>query len=355
MYSIEQVGGMLSKGEAALVLSPQNRRYLTGFPSSAGCVLVTSEKSYFLTDFRYMEAASLRIRHMECIEYKRMSESINQLLGKHDIKRIYIESDYMTIDNLSMWQKSLPNQTIITEPKLNYTLQEMRAIKSHDELDKIRQAQQLTEYGFDYILDFIKPGKTEREIALELEFAIRKQGADGASFDFIVVSGVNSSMPHGVPTDKPVENGDFVTMDFGAIVDGWHSDMTRTVAVGSVSEEQKKVYDLVLNAQLTALSVLKAGITGQEADSAARDLIDKAGYGHFFGHGTGHGVGLDIHEDPRLSTNASDVFLKSGMVVTVEPGIYLPGKFGVRIEDMAVITQNGYENLTNAAKELIII
>ena len=211
----------------------------------------------------------------------------------------------------------------------------------------------LTEDGFAHILDYIRPGRTERDVALELEFYIRRQGAEAAAFDFIVVSGANTSLPHGVPTEKPIGSGEFVTMDFGAVVEGYHSDMTRTVAVGAVSEEQERVYDIVLQAQLAALSVLKPGLPCLKGDAAARDVIAAAGFGDCFGHGTGHGVGVEIHEQPRLSPSARGQELQAGNVVTVEPGIYIEGKFGVRIEDMAAITESGCENLTKSPKTLI--
>ena len=203
-------------------------------------------------------------------------------------------------------------------------------------------------------MTFIKPGVTEKQIALELDFYMLSHGAEAVSFETIAVTGAKSSMPHGVPDETVVKNGDFITMDFGAVCKGYHSDMTRTVAVGEVTEEQKTVYETVLKAQKNALSVLKKGLPCSEADKAARDIIDNAGYGDYFGHSTGHGVGVEIHENPTLAPKSTDI-LEIGDVVTVEPGIYLPGKFGVRIEDMALITENGYENLTSSPKELIIL
>ena len=223
-----------------------------------------------------------------------------------------------------------------------------------DEVECIKKAQAIAEEAFEYILTFIKPGVTEKQIALELDFYMLSHGAEALSFETIAVTGKKTSMPHGVPDDTVVESGDFITMDFGAVYKGYHSDMTRTVAVGSVSDEQRKIYENVLQAQKSALSLLRAGEACQKADAAARDIISNAGYGKFFGHGTGHGVGVEIHEEPNLSPNYESP-LKVGNVVTVEPGIYLPGKFGVRIEDMALITEDGYENLTKTPKELIVI
>ena len=230
----------------------------------------------------------------------------------------------------------------------------LRMIKSADEIALMKSAQEIAERAFTHILDFIKPGVTEREVSLELDYFMLRSGAEALSFETIAVSGVNSSMPHGVPSDKKIENGDFVTMDYGAVCGGYHSDMTRTVAVGNVSAEQKKVYDTVLKAQLAALEAMRPGVRCADADRAARDVIEAAGYGEFFGHGTGHGVGIEIHEEPRVSPTAVDI-LETGNVVTDEPGIYLPGQFGVRIEDMVLITENGFENLTKAPKELIVL
>lgn len=341
-------------GSAALVTSPHNRRYLTGFPSSDGCVLILPDAAYFLTDFRYIEAARRQIRSMECLCYQRLTDTLRELMEKHGIRRLLVEAGQMTLRERRKLRESL-SADVEDGEELDDWLEALRLIKSPDELRRIREAQALTAYGFEKILDYIRPGRTEREIALELEFLIRRQGAEGIAFDFIVVSGANSSLPHGVPSDKAVEPGDFVTMDFGAVVDGWHSDMTRTVAVGRVGEKQRAVYNTVLRAQQAALAVLRAGLPCVEGDAAARRIIEAAGYGGCFGHSTGHGVGVEIHEAPRLSPGAAGESLAAGSVVTVEPGIYIPGEFGVRIEDMAFITPDGCENLTGCPKELMVL
>jgi Xaa-Pro aminopeptidase len=230
----------------------------------------------------------------------------------------------------------------------------LRSIKTENEVESIVKAQRIAEDAFNHILKFIKVGVTEKEIALELDFYMLRNGGEGLSFETIAVSGKNSSMPHGVPCDKKVENGDFITMDFGTIINGYHSDMTRTVAVGFATDEMKNVYDAVLKAQKNCLDNIKAGISCKDGDMFARSVINDSGYGKYFTHSTGHGVGVEIHEFPNLSP-ASDSILQVGNIVTVEPGIYIPGKFGVRIEDMALITENGCRNLTNAPKELIIL
>ena len=275
-------------------------------------------------------------------------------MEKHGVRRLLVEAGQMTLRERRKLRETLSGD-VEDGDELDDWLEALRLIKSPDELRRIREAQALTAYGFEKILDYIRPGRTEREIALELEFLIRRQGAEGIAFDFIVVSGANSSLPHGVPSDKAVEPGDFVTMDFGAVVDGWHSDMTRTVAVGRVGEKQRAVYNTVLRAQQAALAVLRAGLPCVEGDAAARRIIEAAGYGGCFGHSTGHGVGVEIHEAPRLSPGAAGERLAAGSVVTVEPGIYIPGEFGVRIEDMAFITPDGCENLTGCPKELMVL
>ncbi|MGN0468928.1 MAG: M24 family metallopeptidase, partial [Acutalibacteraceae bacterium] len=210
------------------------------------------------------------------------------------------------------------------------------------------------EKAFDHILGFIKPGITEREISLELDYTMLRSGADALSFETIAVSGANGSMPHGVPGEKKIEKGDFITMDFGAVVEGYHSDMTRTVAVSSVSDKQAEIYAIVLKAQEAGLAAIKNGVSCKEVDEQARNVIKSYGYGEYFGHGFGHGVGIEIHEYPNESPKSKAV-LKSGNVVTAEPGIYLPGQFGVRIEDMVLVTDDGYYNFTKCKKELIIL
>lgn len=341
---------------AALIITPENRRYFTEFPSSDGFLLITRTGSIFYTDSRYIEAAANKIRCCDVCEGKDVFRQIKEYLQERNISSIALEASGITVAQFSRLQvnENLKTFELICDNSLDTAISIFRQVKTKTEVQKIKEAQRITEKAFEHILDFIKVGKTEKDIQLELDFFMLRNGAEALSFDTIAVSGVNSSMPHGVPSDKPIENGDFITMDFGAVVDGYHSDMTRTVAVGFVSDEQRKVYDTVLSAQKNALSVLKSGISCFEADKAARDIIADSGYGDYFGHGTGHGVGIEIHELPNLSPKSS-MTLKTGNIVTVEPGIYIPRKFGVRIEDMAFITDSGCENLTNAEKSLIIL
>jgi Xaa-Pro aminopeptidase len=233
-------------------------------------------------------------------------------------------------------------------------IEELRRVKSEDEIALIAKAEAISDEAFSHVIKLIKPGMTELEIAMELEFQMRRAGASGVSFDTIVASGKRSSMPHGVATDKKVEIGDFITMDYGCIYQGYCSDITRTIALGQVDEKQETVYNLVRKAQEEALAAIKAGVTGKEVHMAAQNVFQDAGYGAFFGHGLGHSVGLEIHEEPRFSPKAEDV-MQENMVITVEPGLYLPNWGGVRIEDLVVIKKDGYINLTHSPKELIIL
>lgn len=340
--------------DGVMITSEENRRYFTAFPSTAGVLLVSRCGSVFLTDSRYVEAAGKKITCCPVRETKNLKKELPDLMREFKINRLGIEAQRVTVSEYTRYCEMLNDVEIVADGSVDKAINSLRMVKSADEIASIKKAQAITEQAFDHILKFIKPGVTEREISLELDYFMLKNGAEALSFETIAVSGINSSMPHGVPSDKKIENGDFITMDYGAVCDGYHSDMTRTVAVGAVSDEQKKVYDTVLKAQLAALDVMRPGVRCSDADKAARDVIASAGYGAFFGHGTGHGVGIEIHEEPRVSPSAEDI-LEAGNVVTDEPGIYLPGCFGVRIEDMVLITEDGMENLTSSPKELIVI
>lgn len=338
-------------GRAVLILSEQNRRYFTSFPSSFGILLVTKDDAVFLTDSRYIEAAENKIKFCRVIESKNLREQIPALCSEMGITSVLAES-CITVAELSSMRKLFKPLRISTAGT-DKIISSCREIKTEHEVNQIIAAQRIAELAFEHILPFIKPGVSERDISLELDYFMLKNGAEALSFETIAVSGKKSSMPHGVPDDKKIEKGDFVTMDYGAVVNGYHSDMTRTVAVGKVSEKQKLVYDTVLKAQLAALDVIKAGVLLKDGDLAARSVIEEAGFGDYFRHSTGHGVGVEIHESPNLSPKA-DGKLKAGNIVTVEPGIYLPDEFGVRIEDMVYVTENGCVNLTKTPKDLII-
>ena len=322
--------------------------------SSAGMLLIFKECAYLIIDFRYIEKARNTVKNCTVMEQENLTEQINSLMKKHNAKSLAVESMDMTLSRMSFLEKKFPDIEFIKSDELSNNIYDMRTIKSTEEIEKIHKAQEIAEKAFDEILGFIRPGVTEREIALKLDNCMLENGAEGLSFETIALAGANTSMPHGVPGNYKVKNGDFVLMDFGAVYDGYHSDMTRTVCVGQSSEKMGKIYDIVLKAQLEALKKVKSGITGSELDGYARDIIDESGYGDFFGHSLGHGVGMEIHEFPTASSK-SETFLKENMVVTVEPGIYLPGEFGVRIEDFVVVTENSHQNLTNCPKKLIIL
>ena len=340
--------------EAIIISSPENRRYFTGFPSSDGYLVVTKNDAVFFTDSRYIEAAQKSVKNCRAQKLTRVSNEIKDYIREKNIIKIYTERNRVTVSDYDFFKTVFSPCKVTASKKLEKETDNIRRAKSDEEKECILTAQKIAENAFEHILTFIKPGVTEKQIALELDFYMLSHGAEAVSFETIAVTGAKSSMPHGVPDETVVKNGDFITMDFGAVCKGYHSDMTRTVAVGEVTEEQKTVYETVLKAQKNALSVLKKGLPCSEADKAARDIIDNAGYGDYFGHSTGHGVGVEIHENPTLAPKSTDI-LEIGDVVTVEPGIYLPGKFGIRIEDMALITENGYENLTSSPKELIIL
>ncbi|MDR2646526.1 MAG: aminopeptidase P family protein [Oscillospiraceae bacterium] len=350
---LEALRQSLPKRTAAIVVNPTNRLYFTGFASSAGTLFVTRELAVFFTDSRYIEAAKTAVSVCEVQETRGSAiDAIAALFRKSHCRKCLCETSFLTLAIAALYDKKI--KLDINSGKLDDTILALRRIKSDDEVRKIKQAQRIAELAFAHILDFLAIGKTEREIARELDFFMLSNGADAISFDTIAVAGANSSKPHGVPGGYAVRAGDFVTMDFGAVVDGYHSDMTRTVAVGGIGDVQNRIYGIVLEAQTEALRVIRAGISCKAADAAARDVIEAAGFGEQFRHGTGHGVGLDIHEGVSLGSNSKDT-LKAGEIVTVEPGIYLENKYGVRIEDMVLVTEDGCENLTTAPKNLIVI
>ena len=337
--------------DAALITEDVNRRYFTGMKSSAGTVLVTREKAYLIIDFRYIEKARKTVHDAEVIMQEKLYEQINAILSKHGAKTLAIESRSVTVSQLNSFRKSITAE-IDDSDALSIAIDALRIVKTQDEIDKIIKAQRIAEAAFEDVLNFIRPGVTEREVGLHLDYYMLSHGAEALSFDTIAVSGPNTSLCHGVPTDRPVKEGEFVLMDYGATYDGYHSDMTRTVCVGKPTEKMEKVYAIVLDAQLKALAAIKPGALGSDIDGIARKVITDAGYGDAFGHSLGHGVGMNIHETPNAGPSSKHVF-RENMIVTVEPGIYLPDEFGVRIEDFVIIRENGCENMTLAKKNLI--
>ena len=351
---IENLRKILKSKQAVLITDDNNRFYFTGMRSSAGNLLITSDESYLLIDFRYFEKAKKTVTGTKAVLCEKLFEQLTEILESHGIENLLLESDTLTVSAFGVFKKNLDSFEVSASRELSDRINFLRSIKSYQEIQYIKEAQKLTDSTFSYILNRIKPGISEKDVMLDMEFFIRKNGSEGVAFDFIVVSGKNSSLPHGVPGNKQIEDGDFVTMDFGAVVNGYRSDMTRTVAVGYVSEEQRRVYDTVLRAQLCALDAIKPGVMCKDVDRAARDFIYGAGYKGCFGHGLGHSVGLEIHENPACNTKDTTL-LQTGMIMTVEPGIYIENQFGVRIEDMVSVTDISNENLTNSPKELIVI
>ncbi len=346
---------LASRGyDAAIVSDPMNQRYLSGFDFHDGTVLVTVSAAYLLTDFRYAEAAREQaLREMEVIVPEEGHiPCIESLLTAQGCRTVAVEENHLSYAGFLRYQKALGNRTLTGGASALLT--ELRLCKDDGELETIARAQSITDAAFSHILGQLTPEMTEIEVALELEFFMRRNGAEALAFDTIAVSGSNSSRPHGVPRPVRLEKG-FLTMDFGARVDGYCSDMTRTVVLGRADAEMKKLYDTVLAAQRAALDAIAEGVSCFGLDKIARDLIYGAGYKGCFGHSLGHGVGMLVHEEPRLSPGASkEAVLARGHVVTVEPGIYLEGRYGCRIEDMVCIKNDGSAyNFTHSPKELI--
>ncbi len=338
--------------EAFLISSAANRRYLTGFTGTAGYLLLLPEENIFITDFRYKDQAKKQVPHCKIVEISsKIIAGIGELLAKNNIEKLGLESDQITYHDFTKYRDTFKG--IELAPVAGLT-EELRLYKDESEISNIKKAVEIADLAFAHIIDFIKVGKTEKEVALELEFFMKKAGGEDNAFDFIVASGERSALPHGVATDKVIEYGDFVTMDYGTIVNGYCSDITRTIVVGEANEKQKEIYQLVLKAQKKVISKIKAGLTCKEVDAIARDIIKENGYAENFGHGLGHGLGLNVHEGPRLSYTSDDK-LEKGMVVTDEPGIYLSNWGGVRIEDDLLITANGCQVLNKAPKELIVV
>ena len=337
--------------DALLVTKRENIRYLSGFTGSSGVLVISEQQAYFITDFRYTEQANEQVHGYEIVELKTsLIQSVSDVVEKDGIKRLGVEQDAMTLGQYRAYEKEV--QTTLVET--SGIVEKLRLIKDEAEIKIMKEAAAIADAAFTHIQTFIRPGRTEREVANELEMFMRSKGADSSSFDMIVASGLRSALPHGVASDKVIASGELVTLDFGAYYQGYCSDITRTLAVGPISDELRRIYDTVLEAQLAGVAGTKAGITGIEADALTRDVIKQAGYGEYFGHSTGHGLGMEVHEAPGLSFR-SETILEPGMVVTIEPGIYIAGVGGCRIEDDVVITEDGCVRLTQSPKELITL
>ena len=337
--------------DALLVTSDYNRRYMTGFTGSSGVAIISADAAVFITDFRYTEQASAQIQGFEIVQHNGViHQEVAAQVKKLGIRTLGFEQDMMTYSMYELYKQVISAQFV----PVSGLIEKIRLIKTQEEINIIKVACEIADKAFSHILTYIKPGVTELDVSNELEFFMRKQGATSSSFDIIVASGLRSALPHGVATNKVIEQSDFVTLDFGAYYNGYISDITRTVAVGKPSAKLVEMYNTVLESQLLALEKVGPGMTGREADAIARDYLVSKGYGEAFGHSLGHGIGLEVHENPGLSMRSTTV-LEPNMVVTIEPGVYLPGIGGVRIEDDIVITDKGNEILTHSSKQLIIL
>lgn len=344
--------------DCALFFDEVSQRYLCDFHTTDGIVIVSGKETALFTDARYFEAAENALKSKDLsgdvsvyLLNKSVFEAIADYLYEIDAKSVCIDPKLTTITQFEKLKEACKEVSFgfLSDICLKY-----RRVKTKEEIEKIKRAQKITDDAFSHIIGFINENVTEVEVASELEYFMRKNGSDGFAFETISVSGKNSSLPHGVPTTARLTKNSFLTMDFGAKFGGYCSDMTRTVVLGKADKEMKRIYETVLTAQKEAMKFIRAGVACRDADRVARDVISDAGYGKYFSHSLGHSLGLEIHELPSLSPKSVDT-LVDGNIVTVEPGIYIPGKYGVRIENMVLVTQNGCESLTNSDNSLIEI
>ena len=354
MKNLDKYMSLLGEEMDGLLLTSRfSRHYGAEFDIAEGVAIVTKAGCRYYTDSRYIESAQNNIKGFEVIETNRanpFTKLINDAIAEFGVETLGFEENYLTVAEYNQFQNELHAKLVPVGTKLTA----FRGVKEEWELDRIRAAQVITDKAFDEVLPRIKAGMTEKELQAELIYCLYKNGGEGLSFDPIVVSGPNTSLPHGVAGDRVIQEGDFITMDFGVLYGGYCSDMTRTVALGYATEEMRKVYDTVLAAQLAGIAATKAGVMGREIDAAARKVITDAGYGEYFGHGYGHSLGMEVHEPPNCNPSG-EVPMEVNMITSAEPGIYLPGKFGVRIEDLVIFKADGYENITHSPKNLIIL
>jgi len=336
--------------DALLVGKPANRVYLSGFTGTYGFLVITGDRAYLLTDFRYRDQAEEQAPGFDIIMCNsKIGKTIKDIIRTGRIKRLGFEADFFTFKQYKDLKEEMDEVELI--PAVGLT-EKLRAEKEDGEVELIKKAVEIADSAFEHILNYIEPGVAERDLADELEYYMRKKGASKASFDIIVASGFRGALPHGVATSKKLEKGDMIILDYGAVFEGYCSDMTRTVILGRATEEQQRIYNVVLEAQVKALDLVTAGKACSDVDLFARNIISSHGYDENFGHGLGHGVGIEVHEAPVLNKSSRDV-LSPGMVVTVEPGIYIKGWGGVRIEDMVLVTDSGREILTGTTKKMI--
>ncbi len=337
--------------DALLILGEKNIRYLTGFTGGDGALMAGPDWLTLLVDGRYVTQARADAPGAEVFEFRKRADGIAAVAHQHKVGSIGFESPVLTVSEYLKLKESLPDVSFQPLPP---SFEFLRAVKDEEEIDRIREAAQIAGKAFAAVREMIRPGVREKEIALDLEYRMRRGGAEQASFETIVAAGANSALPHATPGSRTIADGDFVMIDYGAVCGGYHSDETCTLLVGSASERQREIYRLVLEAHDRAIGAIRAGVSCGEIDRIARSHLNEAGLGNLFSHGTGHGVGLEVHEAPRLAAGREEA-LQAGMVVTVEPGVYLPGLWGVRIEDTVLVTDKGCEILTRTSKELAVI
>lgn len=337
--------------DAILITQPDNRRYLSGFTGSAGILIITADRAVLGTDFRYFEQVGREAPDFEMVKITaKLTDLMPELAADIGFQRLGFESEHVTVDQMDTWSQA--GQGIEWVP-LKQTVEKIRAIKDEDEIDALRRSTELTDQAFAHLLTVIKPGMTELETAWQIESYMRSHGASKVAFDLIVAAGPHGALPHARPRDHAIQAGEPIVIDIGCVLDGYCSDMTRTICLGQPNEKYLEVWNIVLKAQEAAEAGIRAGVSGKDADTLARNPIVEAGYGDYFGHSLGHGVGLVVHENPRASQLSEDT-LESGMSLTIEPGIYLPGEFGVRIEDLVIVRKKGVEILTNTPKMPIV-
>ncbi len=338
--------------DGLLLTSRYSRHYGAEFDIAEGVALVTAKGCRYYTDSRYIESAQQGIQGFEvhCVDGVGYHALLNRDIAALEVITLGYEENYLTVSELMGYEKNLKAKLVPYGSRIN----SFRGAKEDWELERMRKAQDITDKAFTEVLGRIQVGMSELELQAELIYCLYKNGAHGLSFDPIVVSGPNTSMPHGVAGERKIREGDFVTMDFGVLYQGYCSDMTRTVAIGYATEEMRQVYETVRQAQLAGIAATRAGVPGQQIDAAARNLIREAGYGDYFGHGYGHSLGLEIHESPSPNSRNTEP-MPVGAVCSAEPGIYIPGKFGVRIEDVTILTADGCEVITHSPKNLIIV
>jgi Xaa-Pro aminopeptidase len=353
MSRIEKIKEILNELnlDAFFITHMPNIRYITGFSGSSAWVVITKDKDYFLTDFRYKEQSEAQVKGFEIIVNYLMSQEMKKVYANEGFKTVGFESSHLTVHQLETFEKDFPGVKFVP---VFERIERLTMVKTPQEVEKLKKAAEITDKTFNKLLEIIKPGMRENDVSAEISYWHKKFGAEKDSFDPIVASGWRGALPHGIASDKIIQSGEMVTLDFGCVYDGFCSDLTRTISVGEPSDDLKKIYSIVLESQLKAISSAKTGITTKELDSSARNIIKDKGYGEKFGHGLGHGLGIEVHEMPSVSQRV-DMKLPEGVVVTIEPGIYVEKLGGVRIEDDVLIVNGGCEVLNKSPKELIII